>query len=141
MGLSMALAAADASRGDDGGAAPRSKSVATRLEALRGSVARAWKEAIEKSEPYVGGRSRDQARLVGQRLAQRRLAQWRLAQRRLAQWRLAQRRLGQRLAQRRLGQRLAQRRLGQRRLGQRRDRRRHPGRLFGSGWGNGFRNW
>ena len=52
MGLSMALAAADASAATTG-ASSQDKSVATRLEALRGSVGDAWKEAIEKSQPYV----------------------------------------------------------------------------------------
>ena len=53
VGVSMALAAADA------GAATtnpptQDKSVALRLEALRGSVSDAWKEAQQKAEPYVG---------------------------------------------------------------------------------------
>ena len=53
MGLSIALAAADAAAATT--EAPiEDKSVATRLEALRGSVTDAWKEAMEKSEPYVG---------------------------------------------------------------------------------------
>ena len=52
VGVSMALAAADA------GAATtvpptQDKSVALRLESLRGSVADAIKEAQQKSEPYV----------------------------------------------------------------------------------------
>ena len=52
MSLSMALAVADAAAATSD--APQSdKSVAARLEALRGSVSEAWKEAIEKSEPYV----------------------------------------------------------------------------------------
>jgi rSAM-associated Gly-rich repeat protein len=53
VGVSVALAAADAaaatSEPPSGG-----PSVAARLEALRGSVADAWREAMEKSEPYVG---------------------------------------------------------------------------------------
>jgi rSAM-associated Gly-rich repeat protein len=53
VGVSMALAAADAaaavSEPPSNGA-----SVAVRLEALRGSVSEAWREAQEKSEPYVG---------------------------------------------------------------------------------------
>src|SRR3990170_461928 len=53
MGLSIALAAADAAAATTEAPA-QDKSVATRLEALRGSVADAWKEAMEKSEPYVG---------------------------------------------------------------------------------------
>jgi rSAM-associated Gly-rich repeat protein len=53
MGLSIALAAADAAAATTE-APVQDKSVATRLEALRGSVADAWKEAMEKSEPYVG---------------------------------------------------------------------------------------
>src|SRR5215212_7277737 len=53
MGLSMALAAADAAASTTEAPA-ENKSVAARLEALRGSVADAWKEAMEKSEPYVG---------------------------------------------------------------------------------------
>ncbi len=53
MGLSIALAAADAAAATTEAPAA-DKSVATRLEALRGSVADAWKEAMEKSEPYVG---------------------------------------------------------------------------------------
>jgi rSAM-associated Gly-rich repeat protein len=53
VGVSMALAAADAAAATS---APPSNdaSVAARLEALRGSVADAWREAQEKSEPYVG---------------------------------------------------------------------------------------
>jgi rSAM-associated Gly-rich repeat protein len=53
MGLSIALAAADASAATTEPPA-ETKSVAIRLEALRGSVTDAWKEAMEKSEPYVG---------------------------------------------------------------------------------------
>ena len=54
MGLSMALAAADATAATAVSDAPNaSKSVATRLEAIRGSVSEAWKQAYEKSEPYV----------------------------------------------------------------------------------------
>src|SRR5215207_6700562 len=53
VGLSIALAAADAAAATTEAPA-QDKSVATRLEALRGSVADAWKEAMEKSEPYVG---------------------------------------------------------------------------------------
>jgi rSAM-associated Gly-rich repeat protein len=54
MGLSMALAAADAAAATSSSDVPSSdKSVATRLEALRGTMTEAVKEAIEKSEPYV----------------------------------------------------------------------------------------
>jgi rSAM-associated Gly-rich repeat protein len=53
IGLSMALAAADAAAATTEPSA-ENKSVAARLEALRGSVSDAWKEAMEKSEPYVG---------------------------------------------------------------------------------------
>jgi rSAM-associated Gly-rich repeat protein len=53
MGLSIALAAADAAAATTEAPA-ENKSVAARLEALRGSVADAWKEAMEKSESYVG---------------------------------------------------------------------------------------
>ena len=54
MGLSMALAAADAAASTAVTDAPiAAKSVAQRLEAIRGSVSEAWKEAIDKSEPYV----------------------------------------------------------------------------------------
>ena len=54
MGLSMALAAADATAATAVTDAPNaSKSVAARLEAIRGSVSEAWKQAYEKSEPYV----------------------------------------------------------------------------------------
>jgi rSAM-associated Gly-rich repeat protein len=54
MGLSMALAAADATAATAVSDAPNaSKSVAARLEAIRGSVSDAWKQAYEKSEPYV----------------------------------------------------------------------------------------
>jgi rSAM-associated Gly-rich repeat protein len=53
MGLSIALAAADAAAATTEAPA-QDKSVAARLESLRGSVADAWKEAMEKSEPYVG---------------------------------------------------------------------------------------
>ena len=53
MGLSMALAAADAAAATTEAPA-ENKPVAARLESLRGSVLDAWKEAMEKSEPYVG---------------------------------------------------------------------------------------
>src|SRR4030095_8488404 len=53
IGLSIALAAADTAAARTG-ARLKDKSVAARLEALRGSVTDAWKEAMEKSEPYVG---------------------------------------------------------------------------------------
>ena len=54
MGLSMALAAADATAATAATDAPdASKSVADRLETIRGSVSEAWKQAYEKSEPYV----------------------------------------------------------------------------------------
>lgn len=53
MGLSMALAAADANAASSVNDVPsESKSVANRLEALRGSVSEAI-DGIEKSEPYV----------------------------------------------------------------------------------------
>ncbi|HTB38547.1 MAG TPA: GrrA/OscA1 family cyclophane-containing rSAM-modified RiPP [Reyranella sp.] len=55
VGLSMGLAAADASASTAVSDAPTAgKSVAARLEAIRGSVSEAWKQAQEKSEPYVG---------------------------------------------------------------------------------------
>ena len=54
MGLSMALAAADATAATAVTDAPNaSKSVADRLETIRGSVSEAWKQAYEKAEPYV----------------------------------------------------------------------------------------
>jgi len=53
IGLSMALAAADAAAATSVDVPDQAKSVSSRLEALRGSVSEAWKEAIEKSEPYV----------------------------------------------------------------------------------------
>ncbi len=54
MGLSMALAAADASAATTAADAPDAgKSVAARLDGIRGSVSDAWKEAVQKSEPYV----------------------------------------------------------------------------------------
>ena len=53
-GLSIGLAAADANASTSVSDAPTAgKSVAARLEAIRGSVSEAWKQAIEKSEPYV----------------------------------------------------------------------------------------
>ena len=52
MGMSMALAAADAAAATSV-PPPESRSVATRLEALRGSVSDAWREAYEKAQPYV----------------------------------------------------------------------------------------
>jgi len=52
MGLSIALAAADAAATSVVPA--ENKAIAARLEALRGSVADALKEAMEKSEPFVG---------------------------------------------------------------------------------------
>src|SRR5262249_37800584 len=53
VGVSVALAAADgaAATSEPSSGGP---SVAARLEALRGSVADAWREAQAKSEPYVG---------------------------------------------------------------------------------------
>src|SRR3984893_10370712 len=52
--LSIGLAAADASASTAVTDSPNaSKSVAARLEAIRGSVSEAWKQALEKSEPYV----------------------------------------------------------------------------------------
>ncbi len=54
MGLSMALAAADAAAATSASDAPTArKSVASRLEEIRGTMSDAVKEAIEKSEPYV----------------------------------------------------------------------------------------
>jgi len=83
--LSIGLAAADANASTAVTDSPNtSKSVAARLEAIRGSVSEAWKQALQKSVTLCRGRPRNQARLVGQwRLAERRLAQ--LGQRRLAQ--------------------------------------------------------
>jgi rSAM-associated Gly-rich repeat protein len=53
-GLSIGLAAADATASTAVTDSPNAgKSVAARLEAIRGSVSEAWKQAIEKSEPYV----------------------------------------------------------------------------------------
>ena len=52
--LSIGLAAADAGASTAVTDSPNAgKSVAARLEAIRGSVSEAWKQAIEKSEPYV----------------------------------------------------------------------------------------
>ena len=52
--LSIGLAAADANASTAVSDSPNtSKSVAARLEAIRGSVSEAWKQALEKSEPYV----------------------------------------------------------------------------------------
>jgi rSAM-associated Gly-rich repeat protein len=52
--LSIGLAAADASASTAVTDSPNAgKSVAARLEAIRGSVSEAWKQAIENSEPYV----------------------------------------------------------------------------------------
>ena len=54
MGLSMALAAADSAAATATSDVPNAgKSVAARLQAIRGTVSEAWKEAIDKSEPYV----------------------------------------------------------------------------------------
>ena len=54
MGLSMALAAADSAAATAASDVPNAgKSVAARLQAIRGTVSEAWKEAIDKSEPYV----------------------------------------------------------------------------------------
>ena len=53
-GLSIGLAAADATASTAVTDSPNAgKSVAARLEAIRGSVSEAWKQALEKSEPYV----------------------------------------------------------------------------------------
>lgn len=52
-GLSICLAAADATATAAADAPNASRSVASRLEVIRGSVSEAWKQAIEKSEPYV----------------------------------------------------------------------------------------
>src|SRR4030081_2771701 len=52
--LSIGLAAADANASTAVSDSPNtSKSVAARLEAIRGSVSEAWEQALEKSEPYV----------------------------------------------------------------------------------------
>src|ERR1700716_4293483 len=52
--LSIGLAAAHAHASTAVSDSPNtSKSVAARLEAIRGSVSEAWKQALEKSEPYV----------------------------------------------------------------------------------------
>src|SRR5258708_33038579 len=52
--LSIGLAAADANASTAVSDSPNtSKSVAARLEAIRGSGSEAWKQALEKSEPYV----------------------------------------------------------------------------------------
>src|SRR5216684_4366224 len=54
MGLSIGLAAADAAASTTDTNMPNERgSVAARLEAIRGSVSEAWKQAYEKSEPYV----------------------------------------------------------------------------------------
>ena len=54
MGLSIGLAAADAAASTTVTDMPNERgSVAARLEAIRGSVSEAWKQAYEKSEPYV----------------------------------------------------------------------------------------
>lgn len=54
MGLSIGLAAADAAASTAVSDAPNTRgSVAAQLEAIRGSVSEAWKQAREKSEPYV----------------------------------------------------------------------------------------
>jgi rSAM-associated Gly-rich repeat protein len=54
MGLSIGLAAADAAASTTVTDVPSERgSVAARLEAIRGSVSEAWKQASEKSEPYV----------------------------------------------------------------------------------------
>jgi rSAM-associated Gly-rich repeat protein len=54
MGLSIGLAAADAAASTTVADMPNERgSVADRLEAIRGSVSEAWKQAYEKSEPYV----------------------------------------------------------------------------------------
>src|SRR3984893_15225847 len=52
--LSLGLAAADAKPATAvSDSRNTSKSVAARLEAIRGSVSEAWKQALEKSDPYV----------------------------------------------------------------------------------------
>jgi len=54
MGLSIGLAAADAAASTTVADVPSERgSVVARLEAIRGSVSEAWKQAYEKSEPYV----------------------------------------------------------------------------------------
>jgi rSAM-associated Gly-rich repeat protein len=54
MSLSMGLAAADAAAATSASDAPPSrKSVAGRLEEIRGAVSEAWRQALEQSEPYV----------------------------------------------------------------------------------------
>ena len=104
--LSIGLAAADATASTAVSDVPNaSRSVAARLEAIRGSVSEAWKQAYEKSEPYVA--VDPETKLAWWGNGGWRNGGWRnLGQRRLAQ-------LGQRLAQRRLEQ------LGQRRLDRR----------------------
>lgn len=53
-GLSIGLAAADAAASTSPADSPSaSGSVASRLEAIRGSVSEAWKQDAQKSEPYV----------------------------------------------------------------------------------------
>src|ERR1700682_6778735 len=54
MGLSIGLAAADAAASTTVTDVPSERgSVAAGVEAIRGSVSEAWKQAYEKSEPYV----------------------------------------------------------------------------------------
>ena len=54
IGLSMALAAADAAASTSATDAPMErKSVAARLQEIRGTMSEAVQEAIQKSEPYV----------------------------------------------------------------------------------------
>ncbi len=64
MGLSIALAAADAAAATTEAPA-ENKSVAARLEALRGSVTDAWKRGDGEIRALCRRRPRDQARLVG----------------------------------------------------------------------------
>jgi rSAM-associated Gly-rich repeat protein len=53
-GLSIGLAAADAAAATSAAdSPPADKSIASRLEAIRGSVSEAWKEGLQNSEPHV----------------------------------------------------------------------------------------
>ena len=75
-GLSVSLASADAAAtaSPDAGAQPKKPGeVAERLQSIRLSVSDALQQYAKDGEPFVARRSREAARLVGQRLAQRRL--------------------------------------------------------------------